>query len=431
MTERDILNYTLEKLKARGIDHADCQLSKSTKYEMNVEAGNISLIRTVFNNGLGINVIKNNQNGAYSVNKLDRETIDKAIETVIEIAESSEPDPAHAIAEFQPAQEFTTGPSEPDQELMYRRLEQFISEVKAQYPNIMLENVYLDFTHSSSLFTNTNGVDFSTNKGIYRFATMFSGNDGEKSSSFNYTGFSAHNLNLELLECGSLAALLAQSCEQLETKPLSGKFVGDVIITPDCLADFLSYLFGITIFDGALISGTSVYKDKLGEKVADPRLTIHSRPTSDEIADGYFVTGDGYLAENCTIIDQGVLQTFLLSLYGANKTGLKRGPNSGGCYIIEPGDKTLDEMVSQIDRGILLARFSGGNPSQNGDFSGVAKNSYYIEGGKIQYPISETMISGNLIDMMQNIIDISRERVDYGAGIYPWIGFSGITISGR
>lgn len=115
MTERDILNYTLEKLKARGIDHADCQLSKSTKYEMNVEAGNISLIRTVFNNGLGINVIKNNQNGAYSVNKLDRETIDKAIETVIEIAESSEPDPAHAIAEFQPAQEFTTGPSEPDQ----------------------------------------------------------------------------------------------------------------------------------------------------------------------------------------------------------------------------------------------------------------------------------------------------------------------------
>ena len=315
--------------------------------------------------------------------------------------------------------------------MMYARLEQFLKSAEAKYPNIMLENAYFDFTYSSSFVANTNGVDFTTNKGIYRFSSMFSGNDGENSSSFNYTGFAADNLDKELLDCGSLDTLLAQSSEQIVTKPLSGKFVGDVIITPDCLADFLSYLFGITIFDGALISGTSVYKDKLGEQVADPRLTIHSRPISPEIADGYFITGDGYQAENCTIIDQGILQTFLLSLYGANKTGLKRGPNSGGCYVIEPGDKPLEQIISQIDRGIMLARFSGGNPSQNGDFSGVAKNSYYIENGRIQYPVSETMISGNLIEMMHNIIDISQERVDYGSGIYPWIGFSGVTISGR
>lgn len=431
MTEREILKYTLEQLKAKGIDHANCSLVKSTKYEMNVEAGNMSLIRTVFNNSLGIYVIKNNQSGSYSVNKLDQATIDQAIQTVIEIAESSEPDPAHGIAEYQPAQEFSSGPKEPDQDLMYARLEQFLKSAEAKYPNIMLENAYFDFTYSSSFVANTNGVDFTTNKGIYRFSSMFSGNDGENSSSFNYTGFAADNLDKELLDCGSLDTLLAQSSEQIVTKPLSGKFVGDVIITPDCLADFLSYLFGITIFDGALISGTSVYKDKLGEQVADPRLTIHSRPISPEIADGYFITGDGYQAENCTIIDQGILQTFLLSLYGANKTGLKRGPNSGGCYVIEPGDKPLEQIISQIDRGIMLVRFSGGNPSQNGDFSGVAKNSYYIENGRIQYPVSETMISGNLIEMMHNIIDISQERVDYGSGIYPWIGFSGVTISGR
>ena len=42
MTEREILKYTLEQLKAKGIDHANCSLVKSTKYEMNVEAGNMS-----------------------------------------------------------------------------------------------------------------------------------------------------------------------------------------------------------------------------------------------------------------------------------------------------------------------------------------------------------------------------------------------------
>jgi len=431
MMEREILSYTLDQLKTKGMDHAACSLEQSTKYEMNVEAGKITLIRTVFNNGLGLYAINNNRSGSYSVNKLDRETIDQAIDSVIEIAKSSEPDPAHAIAEYQPPAAFHTGPREPDQDLMYARLAEFLEQVKAKYPKIMLENAYLDFTHRVRYTANTNGTDFTTEKGIYRFSAMFSGHDGDQSSSFNYTGFAAQELDRELLAYGSLDMLLQQSCEQITTQTLSGKFVGDVIITPDCLSEFLSYVFDITITDGALIAGTSVYKDKLGQQVADPRLVIHSRPTAPEIPDGYFITSDGYKAENCTIIDHGILKTFLLSLYGANKTGLQRAVNNGGCYVVEPGAKPLEEIISKIDRGIMVARFSGGYPSQNGDFSGVAKNSYYIENGKVQYPISETMISGNLINMLQNIIDISKEQVSFGSGIYPWIAFSGLTISGK
>ncbi|HKM17236.1 MAG: TldD/PmbA family protein [Firmicutes bacterium] len=430
MKERDILSYTLEKLKAKGMD-ASCSLDQSTKYEMNVETGKITLIRTVFNNGLSLYAIKDSKSGSYSVNKLDRETIDEAISTVIEIAESSEPDPAHAIAEYQPSGAFSAGSREPDQELMYTRLEAFLDQVRTKYPKIMLENAYFDFTHGTRYIANTNGTDFTTEKGIYRFTSMFSGHDGDQSSSFNYTGYSTQELDRELLAYGSLESLLKQSSEQITTQALSGKFVGDVVITPDCLSDFLGYVFGITIYDGALISGTSVYKDKLGHQVADPRLVIHSRPVSPEVPDGYFITGDGYRAENCTIIDRGILKTFLLTLYGANKTGLKRAVNNGGCYVVEPGDKPLDEIISQIERGILIARYSGNYPSQNGDFSGVAKNSYYIENGKIQYPISETMVSGNLISMLQNIIDISQERVSFGSGIYPWIAFSEVTISGK
>ncbi len=431
MTERQILSYALERLKTKGISTASCRLSKSTKYEMNVEAGKMTLIRTVFNNNFSLHVIKDHRNGNYNVNKLDRETINQAIDNVIEITESSEPDPAHAIAECQPAAEFHTGPQEPDRDLMYQRFDEFLTAAKEKYPKIMFENAYFDFSHTSSYLANSNGVDFATQKGIYGFNSMFSANDGENSSSFNYTGVSMDNLDKSLLSYGSVDNLLKQSCEQITTQPLAGKFVGDVIITPDCLRDFIYYLFGITIYDGALISGTSAFKDKLGKQVADSRLTIHSRPISPEISNGYFLTSDGYKAENSTIIDAGVLNTFLLGLYGANKTGLTRSVNDGGCYVVEPGTKSFDQIVSKIDRGILLARYSGGSPSQNGDFSGVAKNSYYIEDGKIQHPISETMIAGNLIDILQNIIDISQERINFGSGIYPWIAFSGFTISGK
>lgn len=181
----------------------------------------------------------------------------------------------------------------------------------------------------------------------------------------------------------------------------------------------------------ALISGSSILKDKLNEKVASEKFTIHSKPTSSEIADGYCITSDGFEAKDSTIIDKGILKTFMLSLYGANKTKRERAVNCGGAYVIEPGDKSFEEIVKSIDKGILLCRFSGGDPSANGDMSGVAKNSYYIENGEIKYPISETMISANLYEMFNNIKDISKERVDFGTAVFPWISMSGVMISGK
>ena len=80
--------------------------------------------------------------------------------------------------------------------------------------------------------------------------------------------------------------------------------------------------------------------------------------------------------------------------------------------------------------GILLARFSGGYPSANGDL-GIAKNSYLIEDGEIKYPISESMVSGNFADMLMNVKAVSKERVDSGRSIFPWVAVSGATISGK
>ena len=165
------------------------------------------------------------------------------------------------------------------------------------------------------------------------------------------------------------------------------------------------------------------------KSIANNKLTLHSQPLSDRLAENYFVTGDGYVCDNSTIIDKGVLKTLLLGIYGSNKTGKERAVNGGGAHIVESGDKSLKDIISSTDKGILLSRFSGGSPSDNGDFSGVAKNSYYIENGEIKHPISETMVSGNICKMLHNIKDISKETINFGYCIYPWIQCSGITIS--
>ncbi|MBQ3664082.1 MAG: TldD/PmbA family protein, partial [Clostridia bacterium] len=120
-----------------------------------------------------------------------------------------------------------------------------------------------------------------------------------------------------------------------------------------------------------------------------------------------------------------------IGLYASNKLHLPRGGNDSFSLVMAPGDKTLDEIVSSIEKGILVGRFSGGQPSSNGDFSGVAKNSFLIENGKIGPALSETMISGNLADMLFRLRDVSSELVEDGMSVLPYAAFDGITVSGK
>ena len=428
MNRKEIVDYCLSSLKNAGADKSNCSVSFSEKKELNIDSGEMTLLRTTFNTSLGLSVIKDKKKGATSINKTDKDSINKAVELVIELAKASQPDEAYDIAEQQPPNTFSKGDEAADLDIMYNRMEEFQEYVKTTYPIINLEQAVLDFTYSQSHFQNSNDVQFDIDKGMYGFYPGFLSKDGKDTSSMNGTFFSALKLDKPLHKYCSIDTLLKQSTEQVKTQQLKEKFVGDVVVTPDCISDFLGFITG-DISDGKMITGNSIFKDKLNEQITHSGLTLHSHPVSDEISDGYYITDDGYIAENNTIIDQGVLKTYLLSLYGSRKLGKARALNDGGAYLVDPGINSRDSIIKSIDRGVLLARFSGGNPANNGDFSGVAKNSYYIENGEIKYPISETMVSGNIREMFENMNEVSNERVDFGYCVFPWISFKGITVS--
>ena len=430
MSTKELNTYALNALRQAGAEKAEAILTRTEKTEMNLENGVLKLIRTTVDHHLRLTALQDQRRGSILLNKIDRKALDPAVKEVLTIAASSAPDPAHEIAEYQPPKVFNKGETTPDLDLMYQRLKTFTQDVAAEFPRIVLLNAHLDFTRQTTFFQNSNGVDFTVNQGGYRFAVTFSAQEGTSSSSFNNTGFTALNLEEDLLNCGSLRILLDQANQGRAPRKAPGKFTGEVIITPDCLEGFLHYLLGITISDGPLIAGTSPFQHKLNQPVASPLLTLASRPVSTEISSGYFITSDGYEAQNATIIENGVLKTFLLSQYGAKKTGLPRAVNDGGAFVVSPGDQPLAELLKGVKKGLLLNRFSGGAPSPNGDFSGVAKNSFYIEDGTIQYPLSETMIAGNLIALFQAIAAISQERIDFGSALLPWIHAQDVTISG-
>ena len=87
MNNKEAINYCLDSIKKAGGDKAACSLSLSEKKELNVEIGEMTLLRTTFNANLGISVIKDQKKGSTLINKIDKENIDSAIDLVMNMAE--------------------------------------------------------------------------------------------------------------------------------------------------------------------------------------------------------------------------------------------------------------------------------------------------------------------------------------------------------
>jgi PmbA protein len=428
MSEQEIAARTLDSILGAGFDKASCRVVRRELHEIQAENGEVDLFRTNFETDIGLVGIDQQRRATLSVNKTDEAALGNAINDLKSMAAGAQADPAFDIAENQPAESFEGGIAEPEYDAMYDRIVELRDYAKEAYPSLNLRSSNIYFVKSRSCFVNSNEVCFESERGLYQVGVQFSSKEGTDTSSMMYTGFGTVSLDKPIYETNDIDHLFRQSTEQVRTQNLPGKFKGDLIITPHCLDTFLGFLTQ-RIRDAAMISGTSVYQDKVGEMVASPLLTVSSMPLGGEIDEGYWVTGDGYKAENSTLIEKGKLNSYLLSLYGANKTGLPRAMNSGGCYVYEPGDKSLDEMIGEVEQGVLITRFSGGRPNDRGDFSGVAKNSYYIKDGKVEFPIKETTVSGNMVELLQSINAVSKERLSFGNAVEPWVRAPGVTAS--
>jgi len=422
--------YALNALKKAGADKAACKVSSGRKDELNVEANKFSLMRTLFNDELTLKALKDNKKGVTRINKLDKKSIDKAVEDCMALVSSALPDEAEDIAEKIENKTFDQSTGGCDMDLLFSRTKDYIEQVKDEHPKIVLESMSTDFNSSKTIYINSNGAEFNTNTEYYMIGTMFSAKDGEKSSSFNNFGACLSSLKVPFIDIDMHRALLSESEQSLYPRMVEEKFTGKVIVTPACNDMLWQTIIDCFLSERSLIEGTSRWKDALGAKVADSKLSLRAVPHHPDIVAGERFTSDGYESKNFDFIHEGVLKSFALSLYGSKKTGKPRALNSNSWISeIPAGSTPLQEMIKGIDRGILLNRFSGASPGPSGDVSGVAKNSFLIEKGAIAGALKETMVSFNIVDALQKI-DISKERCLNGFSIIPWCCIDGVTISG-
>jgi PmbA protein len=421
----EVASDAVARAMRAGADAAKAQHGYSEGFEVNFDTNDVTLVRSTVSDDLAITVYVDTCEGTAQLTGRDHDAVDRAVAEALTSARAGQPDPANVLPEDPADPATSSGAEEPDREAMVDAALRHIERVRSEYPSLRTESSQYSFTCAWSSYANCHGRVQHARRGRYGTTLMVTGKDGERATSFNYAAVVGVEPFADLTTLIPIDRLLRETAGSFDAMPVPSTFVGDLIFTPESLDDLVRSVAG-ALGGMALIRKATPYLDRLGEAIAAPSFSLLHRPG--QLASAAPFDGAGFPNRDLDLIRDGVLESFLIGWYASHK--LDRPMTSGlSDLVVAPGDDALDDIIASTDRGILLGRFSGGQPNQNLEFSGVAKNSFYVEGGKIVGPITETMIAGNFQSALQQIRAISRETVDTGYSCYPWLATTGVTIS--
>jgi PmbA protein len=415
---------------AAGADAAQAALVRNDQVEVVFDTKRLSLLRATDDEATSLAVFRGGRKGNATITGSAPEAVAAAIASALAAAEAAPPDPANVIAEVAAASASAHGSAAADRDHLIDRALEHIETMRGEFPAIVSREAYHRFLRTRRSFANSAGLAQQETRGRYSFWSLFAARRNGRTTSFNYSGAFAYAPFKRLIDAGGLRRLYGEAIRSFDMRPAPGKFIGDVIISPDALEGLLIWPLARVLGGYSLMAGTSPYKDSRGTAIAHPAFTLLNRPTAASFPEGQDFDGYGVPTRDLDVIRDGVLKDFLVDFYIAKKLGMTQTAGHTA-FVIPPGTKSEAEIVAETERGILLTRFSGGAPADNLDFSGIAKNAFYVEDGAVRYPLAETMISGNLRALLLSIRAVSKETIDFGNACLPTIAAGGVTIHGR
>jgi PmbA protein len=213
-----------------------------------------------------------------------------------------------------------------------------------------------------------------------------------------------------------------------------------VVYDPRVSSSLVGHLVGAV--NGASIARkTSFLKDKLGAQLFAKSIRIIDDPLRKRGLRSQSFDAEGVEVKKTAIVDDGVLTTWLMDSATARELGMKttghahRGVSSSpspGPYNLhlEPGQVTPEELIADIRQGFYVTDLIGsGVNGVTGDYSRGASG-FWIENGRITYPVSEVTIAGHLLEMFKSMSVANDLQFRYGVNA-PTVRIEGLTLGGR
>ncbi|WP_343153796.1 metalloprotease PmbA [Buchnera aphidicola (Mindarus keteleerifoliae)] len=409
---------TILNLVRNRIDGSEITILKSTGITMNLRFGKIENIE--FHNGssLTVTVFNNNKTGTASSSDLSMNGIKKIIEGAISISKNTNSDPFSSLPEI---------------ELLAFKME----KIDLFYPWIFeLDKVknFLKLAEEAAFnfdkrIINTEGISFNA-----CITTKVFGNTHNMIQAYHTSQYSLSSCVVakdkfdmqrdyeysyvrDMKEIQNPIWIGKKSAEKALSRlsPIKIKTIkSSVILNPDVAASIFFHF-------SEAIKGINVYKNStfllnyLGKKIFPHWLNIQEDPNLKKGIASKPFDDEGVKTKFQYIIENGILNTWLLNSYSGRRLGKLSTGNSGGIHnwkICSTLKLNFKELLKMMNSGLLITELLGsGTNLITGDFSYGAVG-FWVSNGEIQYPVNEITISGNLKNLFLNIEGISNDDID-------------------
>ena len=439
----------VDRATAAGADVAEAGVHSGSHLSVKVRMGEPELVEEAGSRALGLWVMVGQRVASTYTSDLSEEGQRTLIEDALELARLSEADPFAGPPD----------PSDLSSRSQWKDLDTFddgvsrISADEALDRALRGERAAFDFDPRIS---NSEGASFTRARGVSALVTSggFAGSDygtyasivvnpvaddegGKKRSGYHWSA-SRHYADLEDSRAvGEEAA--RRTIAQLGAKKLPTQEL-PVVFDKDAARSILS-LFAGCVLGGSIWRKSSYLVDRLGTRVASDLVDIVDDPLLPRAPGSRAFDGEGLLSRSTTVVESGVLKSYLMDTYSARKLGVKstgsasRSPSGGissssSNLILRASSQSRDELIADTKHGLYVTGMMGfGFNAVTGDFSRGASG-FLIEDGKLSHPVSEITISLNLDQLLQRIDAVADDLDQRTAVASPTFRVSSMTLAG-
>lgn len=447
MTDTDadlnLLADVIAKARRKGADAADALSVDSTSISLAWRLGALEKLERAESGDIGLRVFLGRRQAIVSSSERTPAALDELVERAVSMARAVPEDPYCGLAD---AAELAT--EMPDLDICDREeptAERLVAMARAAedsaraVPGITnSEGADVGWGRSRVALAASNGFAYGyVSSGVSLSVSVLAGDAaGGMERDTDYAS-AVHLADLrspeEVGHSAATRTVLRLGARKVATRPVPVVFARRT--ARSLLGHFLSAINGATV-----ARGTTFLKDRMGEAIFAPGITVVDDPLRRRGLRSKPCDGEGIATRPLTLVQDGVLRTWLLDLRSARQLGLKttgraaRGtssppsPSPTNVYI-GAGAVTAADLIADIKEGFYVTELSGFGVSMvTGDYSRGAAG-FWIENGVFTYPVHEVTIAGNLKDIFRQVTAADDLEFRYGVDS-PTLRVEGMTVAG-
>src|SRR4029077_20905785 len=445
---RDLATSVVSRAMKAGATAAEAIVREGTEFSTVVRLGEVETLKESGSRAIGLRVFLGQRAASTYSSDLTDDGIERLLKGALDLARVTSEDPHAGIPE--PAQ---LGSLSGDLKLYYDDVYSLPPEERIEYAR-RTERAALD---ADPRMKNSDGGSFDAATG-HKVLANSHGFAGEYRRS--YCSMSVAPIAQD--ENGAMQRdywfTLARTLSKLESPEAVGQEAArrtlrrlgarkipstqiPIVLDPLVAGSILDNIFDAVNSD-AIYRQSSFLAGKLGEKIAGGNITV----IDDGTIPGGFGTepfdGEGVPTQRTSVIENGVLKSYLLNTYTAKKLGLATTGNAsrglagnpgvgGGNFFLQPGAKSAEQIIREISDGLYVTEFLGfGVNLVTGDFSRGATG-LWIKNGELAFPGNEITVAANLKEMLNNIAEIGSDLEWRSSVACPTLRIEGMTVAGE